>query len=287
MVDILILSHRYDRPMGDLGYSINILVDHWRRMGLNVANTLGPSRLRDGGSAAVVVNHVGLTVTPAAYIKFLRRFSRAVNGELTNTSKSAFCQNLVSQPDDYDGSVIVKTELDSGSAGEHAFRPRSGPAAWLRYLRGADAGLSKTKKFTRSRYLIYDHPDLVPAKFWGNPHFVIQKFQAEMESEDLFRLRSWYVLGDRDFHVLTVSKKPIVKGHNIIDRWVVDLATPPEMTAMRKAMRVDYGRFDYVIVEGKPVVFDINRTPISTAGAVAKYAPQWEQLAEGIKSFLS
>ena len=286
MVDILILSHRYDKPLADTTYSIKILVDHWRRMGLNVANTLG-TRLRDGESAAVVVNHVGLTLTPADYLESLRRFPRVVNGELTNTSKSAFSQNLVTQRDGYDGSVIVKTDFDSGSAGESKFRPHSGPAAWLRYLRGGDAGLSKTKKFKRSRYLIYDHPDLVPAEFWGDRLFVVQKFQAEMESEGLYRLRSWYVLGDRDFHVLTVSKEPIVKGRNIIDRWVVDLATPPEMNVLREAMRVDFGRFDYVLIDGKPVVFDINRTPTSTPGAVAKYAPQWAQLAEGINSFLS
>ncbi|MCJ7788327.1 MAG: hypothetical protein MUP20_06450, partial [Methyloceanibacter sp.] len=81
-------------------------------------------------------------------------------------------------------------------------------------------------------------------------------------------------------------KEPIVKGRNIIDRWVVDLATPPEMIALREAMRVDFGRFDYVLIDGKPVVFDVNRTPASTAGAVAKYAPQWAQLAEGIHKFL-
>ena len=135
--------------------------------------------------------------------------------------------------------------------------------------------------------MIYDHPDLVPAKFWGNPLFVIQKFQTEMESEDLYRLRSWYVLGNRDFHVVTVSKEPIVKGRNIIHRWVVDLATPPELSALREAMRVDFGRFDYVLVDGKPAVFDVGRTPASTPGAVAKYASQWAHLAEGIKKFLS
>ncbi|HET7211734.1 MAG TPA: hypothetical protein VFI85_08330 [Methyloceanibacter sp.] len=50
--------------------------------------------------------------------------------------------------------------------------------------------------------------------------------------------------------MVTVSKEPIVKGRNIIDRWVVDLATPPEMIALREAMRVDFGRFDYVLADG-------------------------------------
>lgn len=284
--DILILSHRYDRPIANSEYSVKILVEHWRRMGLTVANRLGPSRWDDGRSAAVVVNHVGLTVMPAAYLRYLRRFPTAVNGELTNTSKSAFSRDLVSRGDGYSGRVIVKTDFDCGSAGEYKLRPRGGPAAWLRYFSRADAGVAKLRKFKRSRYLIYDDPDLVPAQFWGNRQFAIQKFQAEMESENLYRLRSWYVLGNRDFHVVTVSKEPIVKGRNIIDRWVVDLATPPEMIALREAMRVDFGRFDYVLADGKAVVFDINRTPASTAGAVAKYGPQWAQLAEGIHKFL-
>lgn len=285
-VDILILSHRYDRPVANSRYTVNILVEHWQRMGLTVANRLGPGRWDDGQSAAVVVNHVGLTMTPATYLRYLRRFPRAVNGALTNTSKSAFSRDLVSRADGYSGRVIVKTDFDSGSLGEYRLRPRSGPAAWLRHFSGADAAVAKLKKFKGSKYLIYDHPEQVPAKFWGNKLFVIQKFQAEMESENLYRLRSWYVLGNRDFHVVTISKEPIVKGRNIIDRWVVDLATPPEMIALREALRVDFGRFDYVLIDGKPVVFDINRTPGSTAGAVAKYAPQWAQLAEGIHKFL-
>jgi hypothetical protein len=287
-VDILILTHRHDKSIEDSRYTIAILVKLWRQMGFTVGITRGCSRF-PVIDAAVAINHVALTVTPSQYLKYLRRFPTVINGELADISKSKFSRDLLSREDDYNRAVMVKTDRNYGGRVEYRLRNRqwrSGPSRYIRFL------LRRVNALGRDRsapdpyaYPIYDHPSLVPAEVWANPHLVVQKFQPEFEGTSLYRLRSWYVLGNRGFHVTTVGKEPIVKGRNIIDRWVTNIVTPPEMEALRKEMQVDYGRFDYVMIDDKPVVYDINRTPTSSPAAVAQYASQWRDLAEGIRTF--
>ena len=293
-VDILIVAHSHDEPLQDSKYTIAILVGLWRQMGFTVDVEPGSSRF-PATKAAVAINHVNLTITPARYLNYLRRFPTVINGGLTDISKSKYCRHLLSSEHDHDGPVIVKTNLNFGGIIEDKLRRRqenSGLAPELRSLpQWLEGGTSSPDPaaidpHTYPTYPIYDHPSLVPVEVWRNPYFVVQPFQPELERGGLHRLRSWYVFGDRGFHVTTVAKEPIVKGCNIIDRWVTNIITPPEMEALRREMHVDYGRFDYVMVGGKPVVYDINRTPTSSPGAVVQYASQWCHLAEGIATFL-
>jgi hypothetical protein len=135
-------------------------------------------------------------------------------------------------------------------------------------------------------YPIYAHPSLVPVGAWSNPHLVVQKFQPERDGEGLYRLRCWHIFGDRGFHVVASAKVPVVKAADICKRSVTTDATPPELEAVREAMRVDFGRIDYGMVDGKPVIYDINRTPTSSPQAIAQYAAQWSDLAQGIETFL-
>ena len=42
---------------------------------------------------------------------------------------------------------------------------------------------------------------------------------------------------------MMAAKEPIVRGGcNVVDRWVTNDGTPPELEAMRNEMRMDYGR---------------------------------------------
>src|SRR6476661_4243950 len=80
--DILIVTHRDDRAIDEPGYyTITILVKLWRQMGLRVSLVKGPSRFGDIDATAAI-NHVDLTVTPARYLAYLKRFSTVINGGL-------------------------------------------------------------------------------------------------------------------------------------------------------------------------------------------------------------
>ena len=287
---ILILNHRHDSPVDGSKYTINSLLTVWRQMGLSVLFQSGLPPLR-GMDADIAVNHVCSTATPARYLRYLSRYPTVLNGGLVDTSKQLYNSDLLSAGDAYDGPVIVKTTLNSGGANEHKQAARLSRyfGALLRAPRRVFAPASHwgTTARVKSRdYPVYDRPSLVPPEVWTNPNLLVQKFQPELEGDGLYRLRSWYLLGDQGFHVVTVAKQPIVKGVNIVDRWVANDGTPTELTEVRKKMRVDYGRFDYVMVGGKGVVYEINRTPKNSPEAAVKYAAQWRGLAEGISAFL-
>lgn len=290
-LDILILMHRDDVTFVNSSFTIKILVKHWRHMGLTVGIEQGPPRFAEL-RAPVAVNHVARTVTPPAYIDYLRRFAAVINGGLTDISKSKYSPDLLSSPEGYDGPVILKTNLNCGGQSEKRSSDLRG--IW-RYLRPVLRRLRQPERrmswstiayIEPDKYPVYERPSLVPAEAWTNPNLVVQKFRPERDSAGLYRLRCWYVLGDRGFNVITLAERPVVRGKDIIKRWVTDEPTPTELTALRKAMCMDYGRIDYVMLDGKPVIYDINRTPTSSLGAVTAYASQWRELAEGVVSFL-
>lgn len=86
---------------------------------------------------------------------------------------------------------------------------------------------------------------------------------------------------------MMVAKEPIVKGGcNVVDRSVINDDTPPELDTLRNEMHMDYGRLEYAIVNGKPVVYDISRTPASSTAATAQFVSLWRDLAQGIEAFL-
>jgi hypothetical protein len=294
-VDVLILSHR-DDPSFDVATStIKLLFTYWREMGLTVAVERGASYFARP-HAALAVNHVTHTVTPPAYRRYLSRFPAVINGRLTDISKTKYSRDLLTQTDGYAGPVIIKTDLNSGGYSEHYLPSRNRLAGYLRPVLNRlgvreypdpDAPLGGTVYLSPHAYPVYEHASLVPAGAWSNPNLVVQKFQPEMEGPGLYRLRCWYVLGDRGFHVVTVARNPVVRGTDIVKRWVTLEATPPELEAVRRAMHVDYGRIDYVMAEGKPVVYDINRTPTSSPAAAGEYASEWRDLAQGILDFLT
>jgi hypothetical protein len=286
---ILIQTHRRDSPIEGSKYTLNSLLGFWRQMGLSI---LFQSGLPPWGTVAaeIAMNHICATRTPAPYLNYLCRFPTVINGALVDTSKQLYNRDLLSRGNRYDGPVIIKTKLNSGGANEHKHAGEL--TRYLNALLRASARpfrrnthWSTTARLKSRHYPVYDSPSLVPAEVWTNPNLLVQKFQPELEGDNLYRLRSWYLLGDRGFHVVTVGKEPIVKGVNIVDRRVANDGTPTELAEVRKTMRVDFGRFDYVMVGGKAVVYDINRTPKNSPEAVAKYATQWRGLAEGIAAF--
>jgi hypothetical protein len=289
--DVVILLHRHDLDFDRGNWTIGMLAPVWREMGLAVAVEQGAAWF-GGARAPLAVNHVSHTVTPPFYRWYLRRFPSVINGRLTDISKSNYC-DLLPPGTAYDGAVIVKTNLNYGGSNEkHSLqrrpivrRLRAVPDRIRRYVGKPPPFWRGAVYLKPAQYPIYVHPSLVPPEAWSNANLVIQKFQPERDDENLYRLRCWYVFGDRGFHVVLTSNQPVVKGEDIIARSVTTEPTPPELEAVRRAMRVDFGRIDYAIVDGKPVVYDINRTPTSSPQASAAYAAQWRDLALGIESF--
>lgn len=62
---------------------------------------------------------------------------------------------------------------------------------------------------------------------------------------------------------------------------------PPELRAERERLDFDFGKFDFVVHEGEPLLLDANRTPGMAQAIqplIAKGAPN---LAEGLNALLT
>ncbi len=79
------------------------------------------------------------------------------------------------------------------------------------------------------------------------------------------------------------SKQPVVKLATSVQ--VEGGATPLEIYSFRRRLGIDYGKVDYVLRDGKAVVFDFNRTPTIEASELGKKAAR--DLAQGIWSKLN
>ena len=79
----------------------------------------------------------------------------------------------------------------------------------------------------------------------------------------------------------------IVKGEGIIRSEVVPV--PPQLRQLRDRMGFDYGKFDFVMHNGAPVLLDANKTPsgVSARGTISHHIAQGNRtLADGLEGLL-
>lgn len=133
------------------------------------------------------------------------------------------------------------------------------------------------------QYPILAHPGEVPAGVWNNEHLIVEKFLPERE-DDLYFVRYWTFLGDRNMTGRYGSRNPIVKFGGIATP-DMPVEPPPELRQWRERLGLDYGRLDYVMHDGRPVLLDVNKTP-GGGDSIAAYQSRFDVLATGIDSFL-
>src|SRR2546429_8327049 len=102
--DILVLRHP-DDLFERTSYVIRALIDEWRRCDMKVDVTDSADRAEIGDDT-LVIPHLDLTRTPAAYRQFLDRCPRGVNRRVTDISKRRVSRNLITSPREFDGPVI-------------------------------------------------------------------------------------------------------------------------------------------------------------------------------------
>ena len=270
----VLLHDRADR-FDSAGYLLRLMIDLWRARGVGVEVLRGTSTFTP---ADLVIPHLDLTVTPPDYQRFLARYPRVVNGGLTDISKSAISANLVTRCDAYDGPVIVKTDCNYGGVPESRLKPQ--PARRSLPRRIIDKGLSLLRRrsetnghpaepawrtidsMTPGTYPIFQTLAEVPADVFANPKLIVEKFLPELDADGRHCLRYCYCFGDRQIHFLIRSGDRVVKGVNASCCDETD--APPELESIRVRLGVDYGKLDYVLRDGRVVLFDVNRTPAAS-----------------------
>ena len=141
----------------------------------------------------------------------------------------------------------------------------------------ADAVVSTTQP-----YPILNSPSEVPDAVWNNEGLVVERFLPERDAKGYW-LRAWVFFGDAERCTRYCADGAIVKTARVTLREPAQV--PDELRAERERLGFDYGKFDFVFVDGKAVLLDANRTPSAPppgAGIDASNA----RLASGLNSVL-
>lgn len=135
-----------------------------------------------------------------------------------------------------------------------------------------------------SDYRVFDHPARVPWPVWHNRHFVVERFLPERDG-DLYCLRTWTFLGDAYTHSRCWSPAPIIKARNVVRPEVLG-EVPDELWRLRRELGFDYGKFDYVVHDGRVGLYDANRTPAARHLPGSVVEPNIHILAAGLGALM-
>lgn len=283
---IAVLFHEKDRTQVEY-YVITSLVEYWREAGYEVIFIFGVNHF---DPADLILVHVDLSVVPDEYLEFAHRYPVVLNGDVKDIRKSTFSQNLVQPGDGYEGKVIVKTDLNYAGRPEQMVThsrtaSRSGVFKWITSRFRPEAERHQPRFETPHDYQVYDTLREVPEVFFTSQDFIVEKFLPEVE-DDLFFVRYLRFLGDRLNAVRLGATSPIVNGRTQVVRELIE--PHPEIVALRHQLKFDYGKFDYVLHGGHPVLLDTNKT---IGAARVPNPPQiearWRYLAAGIDGYFS
>jgi hypothetical protein len=251
---IAILFHEKQRGQA-MRYLVDYYAEFWREDGHEVFYLFGVAQFVP---ADLVIVHVDLSVVPDEYLEFAKRYPVALNGEVKDIRKATYSRLLVKPGDAYEGKVIVKSNFNFAAGPERSLGVPLDPR-----------GVSSSFFGSPLDYQIFEHPRAVPHILFDDPNVVVEKFQPEME-DDLYILRSMLFIGDHFSCTRMASRQPIVNGSTRIRADRVE--AHPDIVKLGKAMKFDYGKFDYVIHDGQSLLLDANKT---TGGAtIPSSAPE-------------
>jgi hypothetical protein len=281
---IAILYHAKSTQADLNGSLVYHLGEHWRAAGHEVTVLLGT---RHHVSADLLFMHVDLSVVPPEYVEFAARYSATVNAGATDIRKSRIAESLQQADDGWVGQVIAKSDLNYGGEPEQRF----GPWGWLHRIRAGRVLVRLIAGHTRllspfrgwHSYAIFDRLDLVPKRLLEDPRVVIQPFVPEVEG-GLYHVRLYQFLGDRAVCRRISSREPLVKSGSAL---AIEKVEPhPLVEQWRERLHLDYGKIDYVMHEGTPILLDANKTTgVDERGRGPEQDARRRNLAGGIESF--
>lgn len=278
MARIAVITHEYDcfqqRRFGLIlrrRFLLQDLLRELRANGHRVDVTIGPDQTVKADAAVL---HLDCSVIPPAYRELVNGYPTTVNGKALDITKRTVGGAGIGPDADWQGPVIVKSNYNSGGRGEHYHNRearRRGQPAPHPYVDGMMA------------YTVHDAVSQVPDEAWEDEHTVVERMIPEPDPQG-YAMRTWIFLGDKERCTRYVGPKPIIKGADIIAHAPCDV--PDELREQRQRLGFDYGKFDFVVEDGKGVLLDANRTPGSSRSLGKALKAANAELAKGFSSFL-
>ena len=259
---IAILHHAHTDPENPK-YLLYYCCQNWVQWGHSIFHINGTDRPLP--AADLLILHVNLSVVPLAYIEVAQNYPVVINKKIIDITSQVFSEIIINQTVNYDGPVIVKTRNNYGGLPERELvridskNPFTNikeflwrQSGWLRPWRNVE---------WLTNYPVYASVKEVPSGVWQNKQLIVEKFLPERGKDGNYHVREWLFFGDREIHFKNISRDPVIRGFNSHTREYLALDdVPVELRATRTRLGFDYGKFDYAIHNGKPVLYDINKT---------------------------
>ncbi len=279
--DLVVLTHA---RQGLSQHSfLRVLIERfWRPAGLAVALHQGLAPPPPGRRALL---HVDLTRVPPPYLALAADFQFCLNGRAADISKRAVSRNLVTREDDYDGPVIVKTDRNHAGRPERALAlATAGRWARLRERLCARLPPAWSGRLRDDRYLLFERREQVPGWIWRQPALVVERLLTERHGE-LYAINRWFFLGQCDLVATSLSHSPVISG-GAQRRLPPHSEVPAALRQRRRELGLDYGKLDFVMIDGRAELLDANRTPASADVWTERCLDYCRRLAPGIDGFL-
>jgi hypothetical protein len=126
--------------------------------------------------------------------------------------------------------------------------------------------------------------DEVPPEAFGDQNLVVEKFLPEIDP-DGYATRFWVFCGDGERCTRYVSTDQLVKGANVVRKESVSV--PEELRRRRIELGFDFGKFDFVMCEGKTVLLDANKTPFRPPNLSQLSERQISEMASGFERLVT
>ena len=280
MARLVVVIHQFDvfriqvHSTGKIGspYLLFDVLKHLETLGHSVHVSRGPEPVE--GDAALL--HVDSTIVEKPYLDLARHYRRTINFGTGDISKRATSRLLLAKGDSWDGPVMVKSDLNNGATMEdHHNREAAKMGLPLPH-----PGVTKAES-----YRVLNSLAEVEDGVWSDPTRVVERFLPEHDKEGGYVLRTWVFMGSRERCTRVVTANQVSKAGAILRYAPAEV--PEELRREREQLGFDFGKFDFVIHDGRPVLLDANRTPGVARRLQSVMEKGARNLAEGLNELLA
>jgi hypothetical protein len=236
--------------------------------------------------ADLALIHADLTEVPQSMVDYAYACSDVViNGMASSINKELYSKNIIRKGEGYEGKVIVKTKANYGGMPDCLKNESLSKDEIKQMLAELNAGKQKqrpaaddlwrnTPILDPGNYPVFDAVGDVPEGVWDNANLFVEKYLPEIDRQGNYVLRHWYFFGQYEFSRTLISKSAVPKWASMTKRekrdtdaewWAIDVhdksIVPEAVSRIKEDLRLDYGRIDWVYSDGRPVIYDANKTP--------------------------